>query len=201
MNDKGKHRVVRMIRAFCRQYGVHAALAEQVKEDTASLAGKLGYSSEQLVGAFSLEREEDRKAIELRRSFIESAEERGKSAAGSRRRWNELLREIAPGRLKMCILFNLIEQYGAIIRRLPECRIEELDSILSVHIDKLAVMRRLRNGIMHVPHVNPDVRENRLFEEAGELSRFFQEIEVHIHNFFKKVVDALFVLRNEPERP
>lgn len=201
MNDKNNQRLVRMIRAFCRQYGVHAALAVQVREDTASIAKNLGYSGEQLADAFSLDREEDQDAVELRHNFMESVEKHAKSADGNRHRWNELLCEIAPGRLKMCILFNLVQQYQAITSRLPGCSVEELDSILSEYPDKLDIMAKVRNGIMHVPHENPEIREDQLFDKAGDLPRFSQELEVHIHSFFIKAVDALVVLRNESERP
>ena len=199
MDDKEKERVIRMIRAFCRQYGVHTALAEQVKEDTASTIEKLGLSMEDVVGAFSLDREEDPKAAERRRSLRQAAEKRGRDAASSRQ-WNQLLREIAPGRLKMGVLFNLVQQYQAITARLPECSVEALDDLLTTHSDKFSVMGKVRNGIMHIPHSNPETRESSLFHEAGDLPRFCQELETHIHPFFVKVVDRLTKLRKEPER-
>ena len=203
MNKKEKNRVVRMIRAFLRQYGVHAALAEHTKENTLALAEKLGYSKEQLAEAFSLDRERDKKAIAVRRSFRESLNtmvKKNRKNITSSRLFREEMREIAPTRLKMCILFNLVEEYQAITKRLPECRIKELDDLLSVHSNKFDAMRKIRNGIMHMSHGDPYIRENRLFDKAGDMPRFFQELEIHIRNFFEKCVDTLFALCNELEQ-
>lgn len=198
MDDRDRQRVIRMIRAFCRQYGVHTALAQQVKEDTTLTIGKLGFSVEDIAGAFSLDEEDDPKRAEIRRSFREAAKERERGAASNRQR-NQLLREIALGRLKMGILFNLIEQYQGITRRLPQYSIEELDDLLSTHGDRFGAMRRVRNGIMHIPRDNAETRESRLFDEAGDLPRFAQELEVNIHSFFEKALDALTELLNERE--
>lgn len=52
---------------------------------------------------------------------------------------------------------------------------------------------------MHIPHINSEIRKNRLFDTAGDPPGFSQELEGHIHNFCETVVDALIVLRNESE--